>query len=356
MQAKRFKHLYGPVPSRRLGRSLGVDIVPYKVCSYDCIYCQLGRTTRLTSKPQVLIRTDDVIRELQKWLADGHTADYITFSGSGEPTLNSELDEMVGKASLLTDIPIAVITNGSLLSEPAVRAAVSCADLLLPSLDAGTEEVFSLVNRPADGIRFHEVIEGLERARQEFAGEFWLEVMLVQNLNDSEAELEAMRRIIDRMQPDKVQINTVERPSRSGEALPVSDALLSKACEILGPCSEVIAPGPITTKADHACESAEDALLDLLGRRPCKLLDITAGTNLHLHEAVKHLRRLMSKGLVISIGAATDPYYCLAEHEGEKRIQRAPSQRRKKQRTGVRLDRQQPNERGVVRQQDHDTN
>jgi len=311
------RHLYGPVPSRRLGLSLGVDVVPYKVCSYDCIYCQLGRTTRLTSKPEVLIRTDDVIRELQKWLADGHTADYITFSGSGEPTLNAELDEMVGEASLLTDIPIAVITNGSLLSEPAVRAAVSGADLLLPSLDAGTEEVFSLVNRPADGIHFHEVIEGLERTRQEFAGEVWLEVVLVQNLNDSEAELEAMRRIIDRMQPGKVQINTVERPSRSGEALPVSDALLSKACEILGSCSEIVAPAPITTKADHGCESAEDVLLNLLGRRPCKLLDITTGTNLHLHEAVKHLRRLRSKGLVEAVGRTTDPYYRTTGHDWE---------------------------------------
>jgi wyosine [tRNA(Phe)-imidazoG37] synthetase (radical SAM superfamily) len=311
------RHLYGPVPSRRLGLSLGVDVVPYKVCSYDCVYCQLGRTTGLTNKPGAWIRTDDVIPELEKWLADGHTADYITFSGSGEPTLNAELGEMVRRASLLCDIPIAVITNGSLLSQRAVFEAVRGADLLLPSLDAGTEETFEAVNRPCEGLDFGTMVDGLTRLGREFRGRVWLEVMLVKGLNDSEAELEAMRRIIDRVQPDKVQINTVERPSRSGDVAAVPDRALSKAREVLGPASEVISTRRVCAGSNHAAELGEEALLELLARRPCRLGDITAGTSLHPNEAIKMLHSLMSRGLVEAAVSATDPHYRLASRANE---------------------------------------
>jgi len=302
------RHLYGPVPSRRLGLSLGVDVVPYKVCSYDCVYCQLGRTTKLTATPGPWVKHDEVMSELERWLAEGNAADYITFSGSGEPTLNSNLGEMVERAVRLSDIPVAVITNGSLLSNPDVMEAVSGADVLLPSLDAGTEETFRAINRPCDGLVFERMVEGLIRAGQEFHGSMWLEVMLVRGLNDSEAELAALREIIDRIQPDKVQINTVERPSRSGDVAAASENTLVRACEMLGPASEIIVPRPVAARAERDGAS-EELLLDLLGRRPCTLRDITAGTGLHMNQAVKILAELMAGGLVETAGEAADPHY-----------------------------------------------
>ena len=232
MTKKDYAHLYGPVPSRRLGRSLGVDIVPFKVCSYDCVYCQLGRTTRLTAEPEELVDADEVMSELERWLAKGNTADYITFAGSGEPTLNSDLGAMISRTRELTDIPSAVITNGALLSDLSVIQGVSEADLIVPSLDAGTEETFRRINRPCEGLTLEMVVEGLRLLRQEFAGAIWLEVMLVRDLNDSDAELAAISAVISGLGPDKVQINTVERPSRSGGVSEVSPETLEKAREI----------------------------------------------------------------------------------------------------------------------------
>lgn len=302
------KHLYGPVPSRRLGRSLGVDIVPYKVCSYDCIYCQLGRTTRLTSKLEDLVSSADVVREIEQWLTQGGTADYITFSGSGEPTLNANLGEMIRATKKLTDIPLAVITNGSLLGEPKVQEAVLGADLLLPSLDAGTERTFRAVNRPAPGISFVGMVEGLVRTAQEYAGPIWLEIMLVEGVNDSEAELCAMREVVRRICPDKLQINTVDRPSRSGDARRVSDETLTRAREILGASTEVITGGAIETDDSRQWEQFEDELMQMLSRRPCTVGDIVSVSGRNIHEVAKYLRRLEEEGR-IEHTADKDPYY-----------------------------------------------
>jgi wyosine [tRNA(Phe)-imidazoG37] synthetase (radical SAM superfamily) len=272
----KYRYLYGPVPSRRLGRSLGIDIVPYKVCSYDCIYCQLGRTTKLTSTPERLISATDVIREIEQWLKQGGSADYITFAGSGEPTLNVELGEMIRATKKLTDIPLAVITNGSLLGQPDVSDAVSMADVLLPSLDAGTERTFRAVNRPAPGVSFTGMIEDLVRCAQDFTKDIWLEIMLVEGVNDSEAELRAIREIVRRICPNKLQVNTVERPSRSGDAGRVSDETLSRACEILGARAEIIASGVISPVDDRQWQEIEEELMRVLSRRPCTLDDIVA--------------------------------------------------------------------------------
>lgn len=302
------RHLYGPVPSRRLGRSLGVDIVPHKVCSYDCIYCQLGRTTRLTSKPERLVVAADVIREIERWLEEGGNADYVTFAGSGEPTLNTDLGEMIRATKKLTDIPLAVITNGSLLGEAEIREAVSPVDVLLPSLDAGTERTWRKLNRPAPGIGFVEMTEGLVRAAQEFSGRFWLEIMLVEGINDSDAELCAMQEIVRRICPDKVQVNTVERPSRSGDARRVSDETLRRACEILGASAEIITSRtPAPTRDQQWCR-VEEELIGLLSRRPCTIDDIVAASGRNIQEVTKHLQHLVQEGLIEQIGD-TDPHY-----------------------------------------------
>lgn len=313
MSKSEYRYLYGPVPSRRLGLSLGVDIVPFKVCSYDCVYCQLGRTTRLTVDPAQLVDAEEVMSELERWLAEGNTADYITFAGSGEPTLNSDLGEMIERVAQLTEIPIAVITNGSLLSNPGVMDAISGADVLMPSLDAGTEETFQRVNRPCESLTHESVVEGLLTLKQEFRGRVWLEVMLVRDLNESDVELAAIGAIVQRMKPDRVQINTVDRPSRSGNVAAASQEILERAREVFGLSSEIIVPQPVAPRA-YQLGASKDLMLSVLRRRPCRLSDIVLGTGMHIHEAVKILRSLMADGLVESIGQAVDPYYRPAIH------------------------------------------
>jgi len=304
----KYRYVYGPVPSRRLGRSLGVDIVPYKVCSYDCIYCQLGRTTRQISTPEQLVRGADVIREIEEWLKQGGTADYITFAGSGEPTLNAELGEMIRAVKKLTSIPTAVLTNGSLLGIPEIRQAVLPVDVLLPSLDAGTERTFRAVNRPAPGIGFPQMVEGLVQTAQEFPGQIWLEIMLVEGVNDSEAEFCAMREIVQRVCPKRVQINAVERPSRSGDARRVSDETLIRACNILGNPAEVITSSMVTSTNGQQWQEIEEELTAILCRRPCTIDDIVAASGRNIREVTKHLQRLVQEGIIEQIGE-TSPYY-----------------------------------------------
>lgn len=307
-QGTGFHHLYGPVPSRRLGRSLGVDVVPFKVCSYDCIYCTLGRTTRAVTECEPLVGGNEVVEEIGRWLAQGGTADYITFAGSGEPTLNCHLGDMIRATKTLTSIPLAVITNGSLLGKPEIQKAISNADVLLPSLDAGTEPTFQRVNRPAPGVSFWEMIEGLMKTSREFHGPIWLEIMLVEGVNDSEEELLAMREIIWRISPDKLQINTVERPSRSGDARAVPAAKLADAAGVLRWPAEIVAGKELTTPDGQQWRDAQTELLQMLTRRPCRAGDIVAASGSSVHEVTKLLHSLTQMGLVEKTGD-TDPYY-----------------------------------------------
>ncbi|HAH87753.1 MAG TPA: radical SAM protein [Armatimonadetes bacterium] len=302
------KYIYGPVPSRRLGASLGIDIAPYKTCSFDCIYCQLGRTTHLCRTPMPLINSADAMRELEEWLDRGQRADYITFAGSGEPTLNSDLGVMIDEAKRLTNIPVAVITNGSLFSDPSVRDSVIKADLLVPSLDAGCQATFDRINRPRQGMQFREIVQGLIDASSAFHNELWLEVMLVKGVNDSDAELSLMRDIIAEISPDRVQINTVDRPSRSGNAEPVSEARLFEACRILYSNCDVVVHTP-SVPASGIYHAREEDLLNLLRRRPCKIDDICTTLGLHAHETSKMLRSLSGKQLITYADDLADPFY-----------------------------------------------
>jgi len=248
------------------------------------------------------------MREIEQWLKSGGTADYITYAGSGEPTLNSDLGEMIRATKMLTSIPSAVITNGSLLSEPDTGAAISMADVLLPSLDAGTEDTFQTVNRPDKTLSFAKMTEGLVRTSKEFPGQVWLEVMLVDGLNDSEAELQAMRDIIQRACPNKLQINTVERPSRSGNVKRVSDQTLTRALDILGETAEVVDSSLPEHIDSQQWREVEEELLQLLSRRPCTAGDIATASGHNIHEVGKYLRRLQNRGVIEQIGD-TDPYY-----------------------------------------------
>jgi len=231
--------VFGPVASRRLGRSLGVDLIPYKTCTYDCLYCQVGITTDKTIKRQSWVDVDTVIAELKGKLAS--KPDYITLSGSGEPTLYKQTGELIGQIKQITSVPVAVLTNGSLLWMDEVRQALMQADLVVPSLDAGSEEVFRKINRPHAEISFEKMLDGLIEFRRKFDGKYWLEVFIIAGINDGNEEVDNLARCIRRIEPDRIQVNTVVRPPAEVSARPVELEKLKAIAERLGPNAEVIA-------------------------------------------------------------------------------------------------------------------
>ena len=294
MDDKPFKYVFGPVPSRRLGRSLGVDLVPYKTCTYDCVYCQLGVTTAKTVKRKEYAPLDEVLAEIDRKLASGVTPDYITLSGSGEPTLYSRLGELIIAVKAKTDIPVAVITNGSLLSDPEVRGALIGADLVAPSLDAADAESFRRVNRPHAAITFDEMVAGLVAFRERFAGQLWLEVFLLDGVTATEDYVRKLATCIDRIRPDRIQLNTVVRPPAEASASAVPRERMERFAEMLGDNAEVIAGFEQASRRREVCATRDD-VLDMLRRRPCSLDDIAQGLGLSRSDARKHLDRLEVK-------------------------------------------------------------
>ena len=305
------KHIFGPVPSRRLGSSLGVDIVPFKTCSYDCIYCQLGKTTCKTTERKEQIDSQSVISDLKAVLSEfddpKSSVDYITFSGSGEPTLNSAIGKMIDEIKSFTDIPVAVLTNGSLLYRENIRNDLSNADLVVPSLDAVTQRVFEKINRPAPNLDIVNIIDGIRKFSESFDGEIWLEIMLVKGIND-QTELDKIAEVIAGLNVDKIQINTVIRPPSEKYARPIDAEEMQKIKEKLGDEAEVIA------KFDRAKEKVykkdiESKIFEMLQRRPATITDISDSLSLHRNEAVKYIGQLEKEGRVKLIMHRDEKYY-----------------------------------------------
>jgi len=288
-------YILGPVPSRRLGRSLGVDLVPFKTCSYDCIYCQLGRTTNKTVERREWVSLDDVVMELKDKLAT--KPDYITISGSGEPTLYSRLEELIDRIRSMTDVPVAVLTNGSLLWQPEVRSQLTNADLVIPSLDAGDNSMFQAVNRPHKSISFEQMLEGLITFRQEYYGEYWLEVMLLAGHNAITAEVEKLADCVSRINPDRVQLNTATRPPAEDYATAVQQSRLDEMAAMFNPPAEIIADYR-GVHAEGDFKAGRDSVLETIQRRPCSLEDIADGLGMHRNEVVKYVEELDAEGLL----------------------------------------------------------
>ena len=290
---KKREYIFGPVPSRRLGRSLGVDLVPFKTCTYDCIYCQLGRTTGKTMQRKEWVPIDIVIDQLKAKLSS-NKPDYITLSGSGEPTLFSQLEELISRIKDITDIPVAVLTNGSLLWLPEVRKALKSADMVVPSLDAGSSRIFQYVNRPHLDITFSKMLQGLVEFRRDYSGQYWLEVFLLAGVTTPEAEVNRLKTCIAAIQPDKVQVNTVTRPPAEGFAESVPKKQLETITKKLYEKAEVIADYRGVHKEEDFSIRCED-ILTLLKRRPCSIEDIAAGLGIHRNEVVKYIEELSSE-------------------------------------------------------------
>jgi len=304
------KYIYGPVPSRRLGFSLGVDIIPFKICSYGCVYCQLGKTTLKTVERKAYVSFQDVLGELNLFLSEFHgQIDYIAFSGSGEPTLNSEIGEMIREVKNLTSIPVAVLTNGSLLFREDVQEDLMEADVVLPSLDAVTPSVFKAVNVPCSSLKIGDIIEGLRSFIREFKGEVWLEVLLCRGINDGEKELERIKEAVGLIKPNKVQLNTVVRPPGGREVHPLNYAELEIAREIIGNNCEIIADFKGISEGLFIKDVKEEEVLALLRRRPCTIGDISKILGANRLELIKYIEMLNKKGKLKSITKDGKIYY-----------------------------------------------
>ncbi|NLA40605.1 MAG: radical SAM protein [Smithella sp.] len=291
-----FKYVYGPVPSRRLGRSLGLDLIPFKTCSYNCIYCQLGNTTDLTIERRNYVPADDVLAELKEKLASGITCDYISLAGSGEPTLCASTGKLIAGIKEMTDIPISVITNGALLYLPEVRRELKRADLVIPSLDAGDAALFDYVNRPHPDIVFERVVEGLIAFAGDFSGRLLLEVLLVSGVSGLGDEVKNIAALAEKIRPEKVQLGTVTRPALEDFACAVKPEQMKKLAGLFTGKVELLPNDqPVVSVLDATSEATDADILNLLARRPCSLEGIAQGLNLHPHDAAKRLKKLLGE-------------------------------------------------------------
>ncbi len=308
-----YKYLFGPVPSRRLGMSLGVDLVPKKVCSLDCVYCEVGKTTKLTTQRMEYIPYDKVVGELEHYFKNNPDPDYITFSGSGEPTLNSRLGDVLDFIKQQKPgIPVAVLTNGTLLYDEQVRKELKNADVVLPSLDAASDEAFKKINRPAGDLTINSCIEGLVAFRKEFTGKIWLEIFILPSFNDDEEELLKLKSVIDRIQPDSVQLNTLDRPGTVDGLRAATLESLERIVKQWGLKHVEIIAAAVKRKTNKAFRNdMESAILETISRRPCTLDDLKDILGLHVNEINKYLDVLEASDQIEAVRQARGVFYQL---------------------------------------------
>jgi wyosine [tRNA(Phe)-imidazoG37] synthetase (radical SAM superfamily) len=342
MSVKTYKYVFGPVASRRLGLSLGVDLTPTKACPLDCIYCEVGRTIIKTARRSVCVPTADVLGEIAAKLAAGTRPDWITICGSGEPTLHSELGQIIAGIKAITAIPVAVITDGVLMNDPAVRQALCLADRVMPSLDAGDEATFRKINRPCPEVTLAGLVAGLKAFRAEYAGPINLEVFLIAGVNDGAEQIRLIRGLIDEIKPDTVDVNTVTRPPAESEARAVPPARLAELAKLLGPVASVIArtsaaggpasdgraaggsasggpdvagsadTGGTSSDADPGVATRADVLA-ALARRPQTVEDLAAGLGLSLGQARRIVTELLQAGAISPQVQGGERYYQVSE-------------------------------------------
>ena len=289
-----YKYLFGPVPSRRLGMSLGVDLVPKKVCSLNCVYCEVGETTHLTTDRKEYVKYDKIVTELKQFMSNKPNIDYITFSGSGEPTLNSRIGEVLTFVKQnYADVKTAILTSGALLSNSELRSELLEADVILPSLDAGNQLVFKKINRPSPKLNMDTYIQGLIDLRKEYKGKIWLEVFLLKGYNDSTEELKLLKKAILKIKPDIVQLNTLDRPGTIEGLVALTKEELQKVIDLWDiPNVEIIASAALRTDIDSYSTDIEGTILATITRRPCTLGDLNQILGIHINEINKYLGTL----------------------------------------------------------------
>lgn len=306
MQTLEYRHLFGPVPSRRFGRSLGIDLLRHKSCTLDCIFCQLGRTTRQTLIRDHFVPTADVIDEIGRWFDAGGHADYLTLSGSGEPTLHAGFGQVL--ASLrATSIPSALLTNGTLFDLPEVREAAGLADVVKVSLSAWDQRSFARVNRPHPRLVLTEIIAGLRRFREQYPGRLWLEVFLLAGINDMPDDVAKIAHICRSLRPERIHLNTVVRPPAEAFAAPVPQTELQSLGKLFDPPAEIALAAAAPPSTAFTVNSA--TVLAMLKRRPCTTEQIQAAFGLHANEIVKLLGDLIRRDQIQADTKRGQTYY-----------------------------------------------
>jgi len=269
------KYLFGPVPSRRLGISLGLDIIPYKTCTLDCIYCECGKTSNHTYVRKSFFPPEKLLSEMDIFLEKEIHLDYITFAGSGEPTLNSDIGYMIKELKRITNIPIAVLTNGTLLDNPKVREDILRSDLLLPSLDAVSEDVFKKINNPVNGITAKQLVKGLIDFSKIYKGKIWVEVFISKGINDSIKELDKIRKVLEQVNPAKIQLNSLDRPPAYAEAKTADHSLLTSIMNRWKDLPvEIIKRVKTRDEIPSFSKNIENNIMNTIARRPLTIEDL----------------------------------------------------------------------------------
>jgi len=314
--------VYGPVPSWRLGRSLGIDVLlSPKTCTFDCVYCQLGPTVKKVSGPEDLegyVKVETVLQDLRAALETIplRSLDYITFSGSGEPTLNPMLGKMIDALKSLTKgVPIAVLTNASLVSRKDVRINLCKADLVVAKLDAPNQELFEAVNRPAKNITLSSIIEGLKLLREEMDGRLALQIMLFHSSQgaSNEGSIEALAQVASMIKPDEVQLNTPTRPPSEKFVLPLGaeelERIAQKFREMLPTTHTVVRSSPRQSAPVEKCRVDEEEILEVLKRRPCRLIDVAKAFGVDESKVKPFIEKLVTSRKVVALQLGYDIYY-----------------------------------------------
>jgi wyosine [tRNA(Phe)-imidazoG37] synthetase (radical SAM superfamily) len=306
-----YKYLFGPVPSRRLGMSLGIDLIPKKVCSLNCVYCEVGKTTNLTIDRLEYVKYDSVIAELEKFMSNNPKIDYFTFSGSGEPTLNSRIGDVLKFIKeKYPKIKTAILTNGTLLYDKNLRAELLDADVILPSLDAASRDVFRKINRPSKKLNVETHIQGLVDLRKEYKGNIWPEIFLLKGYNDTKEELKLLKETILKIKPDSVQLNTLDRPGTKSGLIPLTKMEMQTIINSWNlPNIEIIASPDKRSNIESYNGNIEMAILETIARRPCTLQDLHNFLGIHINEINKYLGNLEASNKINTVNLKRGVFY-----------------------------------------------
>lgn len=308
-----FKYLFGPVPSRRFGLSLGVDLLPRKTCTLDCIFCEVGPTTHRTLVRKEYVPTEEVLKELAAWFTLNLNADFITVTGAGEPTLHTRFGDVLsairahGRSRTHGRIRSALLTNSTLLHLPEVRSCAALAEVVKVSLSAWGQVSFAALTRPSAGVEFDRLVDGLRKFRQDFSGELWMEVFIVPGLNALRNQVEAIAALARTIRPDRVQLNTAVRPTAQQNVPSPSESQLRSLAGCFTPAAEVItrfALGPGSSR--HADKTA---VLAMLARRPCTAEDVAHAFALSRAETETMVRELVGQHVVRAEVRNGETYY-----------------------------------------------
>lgn len=318
--------LFGPVNSRRLGRSLGIDLFREKICNLNCVYCEVGPTTVPVNRRGRYSPTREILAEITEFCSDPHrlaAVDVLTVTAKGEPTLHLDLGVILRHIKSLTDKPVAVLTNGTTLADDEVREALQLADIVVPSLDAVRAESFSKVDRPARGLTVEAIINGLRDFSRAYRGRLWLEILLVRDINDADADIDALLPVLTTLRLDRIQLNTVVRPPADPGARPVAEARLAEIARRLQAALAVPVdlPSPVAgfgderdaaplPTADAEPAALRQAIIQMVRRRPCTAADIDRVFHLGGAEKVEQLlASLVASGTLRILSHAGDRFY-----------------------------------------------